>query len=146
MRAGVCVAVMAAVLWSLAAPAWAADEDIKPDEMRKLYQDTLNQLTAAQNRKAELAAENEKLTARVAELEKRLKAAEAENAESQRLAGSFAERTFYLRADQSAWQTFLQSQPDIYLRWQLFVNRGLAALPYDLSAFAPASVASSAGR
>jgi TolA-binding protein len=135
MRGRLFLAAAMVLATSVAGRAWAADEEIKPEELRKLYQDTLSQLTAAQNRKAELAAENEKLTARVTELEKQLKTAQSDVAELQYQATDYQERTFYLRASQSAWQTFIQIDPEAWRRWQLFVHAPLLALPYDLEAF-----------
>ncbi len=66
----VCIGIMMALL---AWPAMARGQDeVKPDQLQKLYKDTLAQLKAAQDRKAELSA-------RVDSLEKQLQEATAQN-------------------------------------------------------------------
>src|ERR1700733_14561030 len=60
------------------------------EELNRKYQDALAQLKAAQNRKNELANENDKLTARLADMQKQLD-------ESHRQSAAFAQQTFQLR-------------------------------------------------
>lgn len=107
--------------------ATAAAQDVKPDEMKKLYNDTKTQLKAAQDRKAELAAENDKLAAHVAELEKQLQAQNAQLDELKRQAAAFADRIFFLRSHYEAWKQFLAASPAIRTQWELFM-RSVAAV------------------
>src|SRR5262252_25046 len=70
-----CIAlVIATTTLVVAAPgrALAQDQNNNPEDINRKYQDALAQLKSAQDRKNELAAENEKLHARIADLEKQL--------------------------------------------------------------------------
>ena len=73
MRAGVValalVLTMGAVL---------ADDQPKPEQLKQMYDEALASLKSAQERKNQLAAENEQLKAKVAELQKQLDATQAE--------------------------------------------------------------------
>ncbi len=116
------------VLWCVATIlvmagfAQAAD-DPKPEDLKKQYADTLVQLQAAQDRKAELAGENEKLTARVAELEKQLAAANTEEDLMRQQIENFSNRTFFLRAHYAAWEQFITRNPLVRAEWELFLNQ-----------------------
>src|SRR5450432_3907409 len=81
-------------------PLSAQDQATNPDELNRRLQDTLAQLRSAQDRKNELATENEKLTAHVADLEKQL-------ADANRRAAKLSEDTFRLRSYYAAWQVFM---------------------------------------
>jgi predicted nuclease with TOPRIM domain len=83
-------------------------------DLRKMYQDALAQLKESQDRKNQLASENTKLTAHVADLEKQLAAAKRQTAEYQ-------QQTFFLRAHYASWQVFVQSYPDILERWRQYI-------------------------
>jgi septal ring factor EnvC (AmiA/AmiB activator) len=104
-----------AVLLLAGAATWAAD-DGKPD-------DTLRQLRIAQDRKAELATENARLTARVAELEKQLKEQTVQADDCKRQTAALARSTYFLRTHYAAWVQFLQFNPMIRLEWDLFLDR-----------------------
>lgn len=99
-----------------------AQEQLNPEELNRKYQDALTQLKAAQDRKNELATENERLTARIAELEKQIDQAKRESA-------TFAERTFNLRVHYYAWQTFLKFHPVMQERWRIFLENSPLAFP-----------------
>src|SRR4051812_12503887 len=71
-----------AVLLAISAPTARAQDEVKPEDVKRLN----DALKAAQDRKNELAAENEKLIARVNELQRQLDHANA----------TFAERTYEL--------------------------------------------------
>src|SRR5688500_12547765 len=71
----VAVVIVAALVSSPAAA--LAQENPNPEQLKKAYDAALEQLKAAQERKNQLAAENEKLAATVAELQKQLTAANA---------------------------------------------------------------------
>lgn len=135
------------VCWSLlvvtmfAVPAMAQDEP-KPEQLKKMYDEALSQLKSVQDRRNQLSNENEQLAAKVKELETKLAAAETEAAELKRDAAGFAEKTFYLRSHYAAWQGFLQHYPEIVSRWRLFLGSNLAvprptseadAWPFDMA-------------
>jgi predicted nuclease with TOPRIM domain len=112
LRAGLLVLGALAV----AGPALAQDVP-NPDELKKQYDEAVEQLKAAQDRKSELAAENEKLQARIADLERRL-------SERDREVAGFAERTWYYRAQYAAWQRFIERYPQMKQRWMSFLEAG----------------------
>jgi outer membrane murein-binding lipoprotein Lpp len=84
-------------------------------DLRKMYQDALAQLKESQDRKNQLASENTKLTAHVADLEKQLAAAKRQTAE-------YEQKTFSARAQFAAWAIFVQSYPDIWERWRQYIG------------------------
>ena len=100
-------------------------EEPKPEQLRKMYDDALAQLKAAQDRKSELAKENEKLTAEVERLRKELQANQSETAELRRQVAENAEKSFYLRSYYAAWQSFLRDHADLEARWKLFLENDL---------------------
>ncbi len=116
--------VLGAVSWS------AAQDQASPDELNHKYQDALTQLKAAQDRKNELATENDRLNAKLAELEKQI-------AEANRQAAGFAERTFQLRSNYAAWQSFLKRYPHLLEKWNLFIESDPLAAPADLPDLPP---------
>jgi uncharacterized protein HemX len=103
----------------------AQDQTTSPEELNRKYQDSLAQLKAAQDRKNELANENERLSGRVADLEKQLD-------QAKRQAATFAEQTFYLRAERAAWQAFLKRYPTLLELWKSFIASDPLALPGNL--------------
>jgi hypothetical protein len=104
---------LGAIILTLAFPGSAllAQDSPNPDELKKMYDDSLMQLKAAQERKNELGQENEKLRAKVAELERQL--------------GQNADKTFFYRAHYAAWQRFIARYPKLMIEWQLFINGDL---------------------
>jgi len=98
-----------------------------PEQLKKLYGDALAQLKAAQDRKNELATQNEQLTAKVAELQKQLDQARSEMVELKRQDAENAEKTFYLRSYHAAWQTFIDRYPELKARWKHFLDRDVLA-------------------
>ena len=116
--------VLGAVAWI--APVAKAQDQPSPDQLQKMYDDALAQLKTAQDRKNELAVENEKLTARIAELTKNLE-------ESRKQAAGYAEQTFYLRSHYAAWQNFVRKYPALRQRWIVFLEAGLLDTPHDVS-------------
>src|SRR3954453_16974860 len=102
---GVAAVVAAALvlLPVLARPA-AAQEKADPEQLQKAYNDTLVQLREAQNRKNQLAAENEKLAAEVASLKKQLDTTHGELERLKRADTEVADKTFFLRSHYAAWQ------------------------------------------
>jgi hypothetical protein len=100
----------------------ARGQDVKPEDLQKMYKDTLVQLKAAQDRKAELATENEKLSAQVEGLQKQLAANSSQIADLKRQVADFSDRTFFLRSFFASWQQFITQQPPVRIQWQLFLQ------------------------
>ena len=122
---------MRTLAWAVTAIALAAGvcyaQDANPEQLKKLYDDALAQLKAAQDRKNELATQNEQLTAKVAELQKQLDAARGEMLELKRQDAENAEKSFYLRSHHAAWQAFVDRYPELKARWKLFLERDVLA-------------------
>jgi Tfp pilus assembly protein PilO len=126
----VCWAV-ALMLW-MSAWAGAQNSTDNPEDLRA-------QLKAAQDRKNELATENEHLKARVAELEK-------QNDELKRAAATFAEQTWKLRMHYAAWESFLKTRsPQLLEKWRLFLERDPLSAPAEFPDWPEASTTLPAG-
>jgi septal ring factor EnvC (AmiA/AmiB activator) len=111
------------IVMLLALPGIARGQDeVKPEQWQKLYKDTLTQLKAAQNRKAELSAQ-------VADLQKQLQTVNTQNDQLKRQVADFADRTFYLRTYYSAWLQFLATRPQLKVDWDLFLNAAVPLTP-----------------
>jgi chromosome segregation ATPase len=113
---------MAMALMALAIGGWAAQEGPSAAELKRMYDDVVGQLKGAQARRNELAAENEKLTARIAEMEKQMKALQARNASMEMEVAGFAERTWQLRSTVGAWREFLSRDPQLKAKWERFLS------------------------
>ena len=115
-----------ALAWLLTAAAAGGlaqgQDDARPDQLRKRYGDALAELKQAQDRKTQLAADNEKLTAKVAELQKQLDAANAHVGELTRAAEEFDDRTFFLRSHYAAWKAFVGADPALKRRWGAYLR------------------------
>ena len=83
------------------------------EQLQSLYDDSLKQLAQSQDRKNQLAGENERLKARVAELETEL-------AQLQR--SMPADNGFYLR-HYRAWKLFIEQHPALLDRFIAFINQ-----------------------
>lgn len=99
-----------------------AQEAPKPDQLKKMYDDALAQLKQAQDRKNELAAENDKLKAKLTELQKQLTATQSQQAEADREIAEFADKTFFLRSHYAAWQEFIHQDPKLQARWKVYLT------------------------
>lgn len=97
----------------------------KPEQLKKMYDDALAQLKAAQDRKTELAQENEQLKVQLAEATKEVDRLRNEMVVLKRNDADVAERTFFLRSQYAAWQTFLAGHADLKARWELFLEKSL---------------------
>jgi predicted nuclease with TOPRIM domain len=102
-----------------------AQDAPKPEQLKKMYDDALAQLKAAQDRKTELAQQNELLNARIAEMTKELDRLKAEMVDLKRRDAETAERTFFLRSQYAAWQRFLDGQPEMKARWDVYLDNAL---------------------
>jgi septal ring factor EnvC (AmiA/AmiB activator) len=133
--------IMMAILvgWSAiflsAAPIAKADDEPKPEQLKQMYENTLAQLKSAQERKTQLAAENEQLKAKVVELEKQMQAVATKAADLEKQSEAYAEKTFFLRAHYSAWQDFLRRYPRMQIRWRVFLENDLLTPRNDLPVF-----------
>lgn len=108
--------------------AYAADTP-SPDQLKKMYDDALVQLKSAQDRKNELAKENEDLKAKAEELGKDLAASQAQLQDLKREVADNAEKNFYLRAYHTAWENFLRQNPELLAKWKSFLQSDIAAAP-----------------
>jgi hypothetical protein len=97
-------------------------ENPNPEQLKRMYDEALEQLRTSQDRKNELASENEQLRARIAELQR-------QNTEMRRQADRFHERTLFLRGHYAAWQVFLRTRPTVSTQWQQFLETDPTALP-----------------
>lgn len=121
---------MRARTWAAAAVLLSATlvfaQDVpKPEQLKKMYEDALAQLKAAQDRKTELAQENEQLNAKLADLGKELDRLRNGMVDLERRDAETAERTFFLRSQYAAWQSFLAGQPETKARWEVFLDNAL---------------------
>lgn len=113
-----------------------AQEQSNPEQLKKMYGDALAQLKAAQDRKNELATQNEQLAAKVAELQKQLDQARGEMLDLQRQDAENAEKNFYLRSHHAVWLSFVERYPDLKLRWKQFLEKDLLAAGNELPTLA----------
>jgi len=132
MRAGMCAAISLAAIaagW-VTQPARAQDNP-SPEQMKKMYDDALQQLKAAQERKNQLAAENEKLKQQIDAMNKDLAAVRTELDSLRVVDAAHAERTFFLRSHYMAWQSFAKMYPETGERWQLFLESAYLLSPKE---------------
>lgn len=118
---GCAITVMGVML--AAVPAWS--QELPPAELRRMYDDALVQLKAAQDRKNELANDNERLQSRIAELERRLEQAQAQRDTARRELADIAAATWRVRAHYAAWEAFAARHPQLRSRWEVFFNSPL---------------------
>ena len=117
------VCVLVAVGWmACQVPFSFAQDGLSSDQLRRMYDDAVAQLKTAQDRRNELARENEKLRARIAQLEKDLEQART-------AANTIADKTFQARSEHAAFQEFLAANPSIRIQWQIFIEKSLLAAP-----------------
>ena len=117
-----CVLIVIALAIFCPATRVLAQEELSSDQLRRMYVDALTQLKTAQDRRNDLARENQKLRDRISLLEKALDKSETE-------AISIADKTFQARSQASLFQEFLKSNPYIRLQWQSFVEKNLLTAP-----------------
>jgi predicted nuclease with TOPRIM domain len=115
-----------------------AQDTNNPDELKKSLADALNQLKAAQDRKNELATENEKLKAKIAEQQKEVD-------ESRRIAAECSQKTWFLRSHYAAWENFLKRYPKLKAQWDVFLESNPLSQPSTMPTFVEPSAGLSAG-
>jgi chromosome segregation ATPase len=109
-----------------------AQEEPKPEELKKMYADALGQLKSVQDRRNELSHANDELRTKLKDLESKLAVANAQLDALKKDAAVYGEKTFFLRAHYAAWQGFLQVYPDVVSRWKHYLGVGLTLLkPVD---------------
>jgi septal ring factor EnvC (AmiA/AmiB activator) len=99
---------------------YAADTPT-PDQLKKMYDDALVQLKSAQDRKNELAKENEDLKAKTEELTRDLATAQAQVQDLKRDVADNAGK------DHAAWENFLRQYPEVLAKWKSFLQSDIAA-------------------
>lgn len=102
----------------------AAQDEPNVEQLKGMYKDALVQLKAAQERRNDLANENQKLAAQIQELQRRLD-------EADRQLADHARQTFFLRSQAAAWEKFIDAYPRLKVRWQVFLSAPLLERPYD---------------
>ena len=120
----ICVFVAAAV-FALQAPCALAQDGLSSDQLRRMYDDAVVQLKTAQDRRNELARENEKLRSRLVQLE----AVQKELDKVQREANIVADKTFQARSEYAAFHEFLTANPLIRIQWRAFLGNDLPGVP-----------------
>lgn len=106
------------LLLAACSPVFADGGEVNADQLKRMYDDAVQQLRAAQDRRNELAKENEKLTSQNRELQKQVVDARAD-------AQALTDRTFKMRAEYAAFVDFLKRYPAIDARWRVFLRRDL---------------------
>src|SRR5438045_7745448 len=115
-----------------------AQDTNNPEELKKSLADALNQLKASQDRKNELATENEKLKAKIAEQQKEVE-------ESRRIAADCSQKTWFLRSHYAAWENFLKRYPKLKAQWDVFLESNPLSQPSTMPTFVEPSAGLSAG-
>jgi len=114
MRRACATVIMLTML--LAPGSLLAQEELTSEQLRRMYDDALAQGKATQDRRNELARDNEKLRARIAELQKGLEEAQAKLTE-------IADSTFHARSRCAAIEDFLRANPSIRGQWLVFLQK-----------------------
>lgn len=107
--------------------AYAAMQDgTSAAEWKRAYDDVVGQLKAAQDRRNELAGENERLLKRATEAENRLAPVLARNGELEREAAEYSLKTYDLRLLKARWEEMLRLHPDVRRKWQQLLQGEMA--------------------
>lgn len=115
-----------------------AQEEIKPEQLKKMYEDAVANLKAAQDRKNQLAEENEKLKADALRLEAQAREAHSRIDALEGDAARFAARTYDMRLHLAAWDLFLRRHPGLRMKWELFLDSPIhGQQPPGTDLFAP---------
>jgi septal ring factor EnvC (AmiA/AmiB activator) len=107
----------------------AAQDQPKFNQLEQDYKAALDQLSAAQKRKNELATENEKLMKEIESLKSQLQTSQERVADLERQADEVNERTFFYRSYYAAFNQFLRLYPQIMARWQVFMENDFLSAP-----------------
>jgi chromosome segregation ATPase len=129
---GVVVALVSVAALVSSPGAARGQESPNPEQMKKAYEAAQEQLKAAQERKNQLAAENETLKASVAELQKQLASAQARMEDMKRVDAEHAEKSFFLRSHYMAWRNFVETYPEVLSRWKSFLGNEFITEPDEV--------------
>ncbi len=95
-----------------------AQDGPRPDQLKRMYDDALVQLRSAQDRKNDLANENDVLK------EAEDHGNEQNDRPAQRSdAMEAAERTYTMRVKLAAWEEFIQRDARVAAHWSMFLDR-----------------------
>jgi chromosome segregation ATPase len=122
------VVALASVAALVSSPAAALAQET-PEQMKKAYEAAQEQLKAAQERKNQLAAENETLKANIVELQKQLASANARMEDMKRVDAEHAEQSFVLRSHYMAWKSFVKTYPEVLTRWKTYMGNEFISAP-----------------
>lgn len=123
MRRGYALLVTISFLASLSVCGLSFAEDgISNEQLKRMYDDAVAQLKGAQDRRNDLARENQKLLQRITQLEKEVDAKVEE-------VHTIADRTFQARAEQEAYAKFLRTNPEIRARWEAYLKNNFVNVP-----------------
>jgi hypothetical protein len=103
-------------------------QDVKPDDLKKLLDQTRAELKTAQDRKAELSA-------RVNDLQRINQAQAVQLDDLKRKAAAFADRTLFLSAEYAAWTQFINLNPTVKMQWAIFEDTIAAGTAGESSLF-----------
>ena len=112
-------------------PSVRAQDSANQEQLKKMYDDALQQLKAAQERKNQLAAEKEALTRQLEALKKDLAATNARIEDLVKGDADHAEKTFFLRSHYMAWQQFAKLNPEAMAKWRVFIESDFLISPRD---------------
>lgn len=121
-----------ALIVSLVLPTLVLAND-DPSHLRKMYESAVQQLRVSQNRKNDLAQQNERLNAEIAKLKQQLAERDAEVASLQKQAAFWAQTAYELRVHLAAWNEFVTRWPGLNARWRGFLQTGIAEPPPGIS-------------
>jgi septal ring factor EnvC (AmiA/AmiB activator) len=118
-----------AIVLGLTCSVCVADDPPKPEVLQQMYKDTVAQLKDAQDRKNELASQNDKLLAQIKQLQKDVADRQAQIDALTQDRSDLARRTLTLRAWNAAWHVFMQNDLELRSRWNVFLDQALGSDP-----------------
>jgi septal ring factor EnvC (AmiA/AmiB activator) len=113
MRWAICSLIMLSITGVVRA------QEVKPDPTG-LLKETEQKLKDAQDRKAQLADENARLAAQIADLQKTNKAQAAQIDDLKTQVAGFTDKTLFLSTHYAAWKQFITANPAIKVQWEIF--------------------------
>jgi septal ring factor EnvC (AmiA/AmiB activator) len=137
--------LLIALVLGLTCSVCVAVDPPKPEVLQQMYKDTVAQLKDAQDRKNELAGQNDKLLAQIKQLQADLADRQAKIDALTQDQAELARRTLTLRAWNAAWQVFIQNDMELRSRWNVFLEQALGDDPSQAPAV-PVSVSGGASR